>query len=548
MKTLNANPGAAIRALLFLAVLGAAPNQLSASPRALAQDDEASEDDADGNEKEKDADTWFAITNADVYTGTGAVLRGATILAKNGVIDEIGYDLFLPDATETLDAMGMRVYPGLVAMGATSSLSGGGLTSADADDIEHLDPHFGLDDPMRGDEIDAHVSPDHDDDESFGDYDESDSELTATIADVERIEDSFDPFGQALVLALATGITTAEQSGAAVKLKRGEIKGMVVNTDHLAGFGWSVSNPASIRKTREDFAGASQYLREHGAWDELDKDAKKETKEPSKPKNFDAAAYDVLTGKKLARFSADDREDLSGIATFAQRYGFRPVIFGCREGWTVASELGRAGAYALLTPRERSPKSELLVRAGGSSIENAAILHEHGVQVAIRPANTGFGSSMSGITGRDLLSLPVEAAFGVRGGLPEDAAIAAISLVPARLLGAADRIGTLEPGKDLDAIVTDGDLLHYETFVQWAIVSGKVVYDKQDEVYFAHIRPRPEPPQAPEPEATDDGGDDQEPAVDDAGVDEDASDDEEPTADDEATDDDDESEDDRRAA
>ena len=56
------------------------------------------------------------------------------------------------------------------------------------------------------------------------------------------------------------------------------------------------------------------------------------------------------------------------------------VIVGCAEGWTVADELGRAGAYAVVTPRYRRDKSEELVRPGGSSIENAALLHRAGVQ------------------------------------------------------------------------------------------------------------------------------------------------------------------------
>ena len=96
------------------------------------------------------------------------------------------------------------------------------------------------------------------------------------------------------------------------------------------------------------------------------------------------------------------------------------------------------------------------------------------------------------------MALPVEAGFAVRGGLPESAAFAGITIEPARELGVDHRIGTLELGKDADMIITDGDVMHYQTFVQWAVVDGKVVYDKQAELYFAHIRPRPEATLAPE--------------------------------------------------
>ena len=154
----------------------------------------------------------------------------------------------------------------------------------------------------------------------------------------------------------------------------------------------------------------------------------------------------------------------------------------------MAEELGRAGAYAIVTPRTRRDRPETTTHEAGSSIENAAILTRAGVQVALVPANTSI--DMGGISGRDLLSLNLEAGFAIRGGMDEREAIEAITVIPARLLGIDHRVGTLEPGKDADVLITDGDILHYETFVQYTVVEGKLVYDKQEEIFYAHIRPR----------------------------------------------------------
>jgi len=107
------------------------------------------------------------------------------------------------------------------------------------------------------------------------------------------------------------------------------------------------------------------------------------------------------------------------------------------------------------------------------------------------PAQTSI--SLGGLAGRDLMNLPMEAAFAVRGGLPQDPALRAITINAARILGVSDRIGSIEPGKDADLIVCSGDLFDYRTFVEWAVVNGRTVYDKQRASYFAHIRPRPEP-------------------------------------------------------
>ena len=393
------------------------------------------EDEDAEDAEEEEPDEWLAVVGGDVYTGTGAVLRSATVLSKNGRIEQIGYGVDVPEDAEVVDAKNFRVYPGLVAFNSTG--------------------------------------------------------LFGTTSD---FEDSVDPFNSRMTLALAGGITTAGQSQNAVKLKRFDIDDPVVSSGVLASISFSNRNPTGKAEFKKKLRRATEYQREYAEYEELKKEDE-DLKEPSK-KGLDANVQAILQGRKRAFFSVNQRSELLEIARLAQEYDFRPVIQGCLEGWTVADELGRAGAYAIVTPRFRSDKSETLVRDGGSTIENAAILHRSGVQVAVIPNSTGV--DMVGIVGRDIMHLPIEAGFAVRGGLPEDAAFAAITSVPARILGASDRIGTLDVGKDCDLIVTDGDVLHYETFVQWAVVDGKVVYDKEDELFFAHIRPRPESEIAPE--------------------------------------------------
>lgn len=396
-------------------------------------------------EEEEEGEQWFAVCGGDVYTGTGAVLRGTTILAKDGVIEDIGPDVYVPEEATRLDATGLRIYPGLVAVSSYGLLG------------------------------------------SSGDY-----------------EDTVDPFNYRMVLGLAGGLTATSQGGTALKLKRNEIEGVVLREKYLSSQSFSTRNPSSKRGLKEKLAKADEYLRQYRQWEE-DKKQDEELKEPSK-KGVDPGALAILRGEVLAKFTANERTDLLGIARLAQQYGFRPVIEGCMEGWTVAGELGRAGAYAIVTPRTRSAKDERLVHEAGSSIENAAILHAHGVQVAVVPSNKSI--DLGGIVGRDIMHLPIEAGFAVRGGLPEDAALEAITLTPARILGVGHRIGSIEVGKDCDLIVTDGDVLHYESFVQYAVVEGKVSYRKSDELYFAHIRPLPEVEEEPEEEGeaeTDEG-------------------------------------------
>lgn len=424
----------ALVAALLLGVSPAWAQEGEKSGDAKEQSDESK-----GGAKKDEEEKWFAVLNGDIYTGTGEVLRGATLLAKNGKIHSIGYDLYVPPDAKTLDAKGYRLYPGLVAISSQGLLGN-----------------------------------------ASGDF-----------------EDTLDPFNFRMILGLATGITTTGVGSSVVKLKRFSIKGAVINEKLFSSFSWTGNNPRGKGELREKLAAANRYLREYREWQRKVKD-NKDLPEPNK-RGVDNTALAVLQGEQAAKFVANDRDDLLGIARLAQEFGFRPVIEGCQEGWTVADELGRAGVRAIVTPRDRRSKDERAAIAGGASIENAAILHEAGVPVAITPATEGV--DLGGLVGRDIMHLPLEPGFAVRGGLSERAALESITIVPARILGVSHRVGSLEVGKDCDVIVTDGDVLHYKTFVQWAVVDGKVVYDKEKELFFAHIRPRPEAPVPPKVDA-----------------------------------------------
>jgi len=419
-----------MRRLSFLAVVSCAAFPVLAQEGEKTDAPKGDAEESKDEKKKDEEERWFAILNGDVYAGTGEVLRGATLLSKNGKIHSIGYDLYVPPDAKTVDAKGYRLYPGLVAISSQGLLGN-----------------------------------------ASGDF-----------------EDTIDPFSFRMVLGLGTGITTTGAGSGAVKLKRFSVDGAVLNEKIFSTFSWSANNPRGKGELREKLVAASKFLREYREWQRKVKE-EKDLPEPSK-RGVDNNMLGVLQGEQTAKFVANDRDDLLGIARLAQEFGFRPVIEGCQEGWTVADELGRAGVRAIVTPRDRRTKDERQAHDGGASIENAAILHRAGVQVAITPATEGV--DLGGLAGRDILHLPIEPGFAVRGGLSERAALESITIVPARLLGVSHRVGSLEVGKDCDVIVTDGDVLHYKTFVQWAVIDGKVVYDKEKELFYAHIRPRPE--------------------------------------------------------
>lgn len=374
---------------------------------------------------------WFAVVGGDVHTVTDGVIRGGTVLCRDGRIVAVGAAQRLPEGTRTLDARGMHVYPGLVAVNSSGLVRGNGASA----------------------------------------------------------RDSFDPFALNLDLALTGGLTTVQGSDVIVKLTRGSLDGHLLGTRPWRNLSVSPTSPASRRDLRAKFSGAREFLRELRAW-QVEKEIDQAEGEEPKPEGVDEDALALLRGEAIARFNADGTKDLLAICDFLEEFPIQAVIFGGREAWTVAGRLGRTGARLVLTVRDKAWADETVNRPSGWTIENARILHEHGVEFAILPESAGF--STGGILGRDLMNLPLEAAFAIRGGLPQEAALRALTLDAAKILGVEDRIGSIEPGKDADLIICGGDLFHYRTFVEWAVVGGRIVYDKQKAPYFAHIRPRPE--------------------------------------------------------
>ncbi|MBN2265555.1 MAG: amidohydrolase family protein, partial [Candidatus Aminicenantes bacterium] len=101
------------------------------------------------------------------------------------------------------------------------------------------------------------------------------------------------------------------------------------------------------------------------------------------------------------------------------------------------------------------------------SLSNAAQLVEAGVKTAIAAEDAlGLGAQEE---------LALAAALAVRGGLDRETALRAVTLTAAEILGVGARVGSLEPGKDADIVVFDGDPFHYKTRVVRVFIDGREV-------------------------------------------------------------------------
>ena len=380
------------------------------------------------------------ITGGTIHTVSDGVIADGTILVKNGRIHEIGVDLPTPPDAQVLPVDGLQVYPGLVAVDSQ------GLVSSPTDT---------------------------------------------------------DPYAFNMQLALAGGVTTARSGNHILKLTRGTLEGHALAGAPFATIRYTTRDPEGRRNLR----GALERIREFRR--EIRRHAEKQKENP-KLKDLDRkwirglfrTAERLIDREIVAYAEVSEAGDIREVCALAEEFGFDLVLRGAPEAWIDAGAVARSGASVIVTPRQRRDRDDRRNAVSGGSIQNASILHDHGVCLAIFPVGSlfasGGGVSLSGLAGRDMLNLPLEAAFAVRGGLSNEAAIRAITLDAAKILRVDHRIGSIEVGKDADFVITDGDLLHYLTLPQYTIVNGRIAYDQDEAGLLDHIRPGGDPtPQAP---------------------------------------------------
>jgi imidazolonepropionase-like amidohydrolase len=385
------------------------------------------------------AEEITAIRGGDLYTITDGIIKNGMVLIEDGKISGIGQNIEIPKDAKVIDARGKVVMPGLVAVNAELGVIG--------------------------------------------------------YSGIEKIADSLDPFDFSVSLALASGITTAmvstgRPSGnnpiggstAVIKTSHGDLDQMLVKESVVQQV--MISNRDWLRKTtfKQNLQKAQNYLRKLSEYQQAQD--KKKNEEPKKPRGLDEYIQ-LLQQEVPAVIAASTVGDILADLELVDDFDIRLVLTGATEAWIVAEDIAKRDVRVIITPREKQRPNEDISGPSGSTLENAAILKKAGVKFAIIPPSTSFETW--GVVGRDMMALPMEAAFAVSGGLDEQTALEAITITAAEIIGVADRVGSLQVGKDADIIILDGHPFHHKTFVETTLINGKVLYEKSKSIYFAHI-------------------------------------------------------------
>lgn len=201
-----------------------------------------------------------------------------------------------------------------------------------------------------------------------------------------------------------------------------------------------VTRMATAALIRGQLSAAKRYMEDLAEYERT-----KGTDDESSRPDYDAkceALIPLLKREIKAHFHCHRADDLFTALRISEEFSLDCVLIHATEGYLVADELPKNVPCVVGPILGDRCKPEL----SGADIRNAAILTRAGIEVSLctdHPENP-------------IQYLPVMAGLAVRGGMTEAEALAAITILPARIGGIENRVGSLEVGKDADVVLFEG--------------------------------------------------------------------------------------------
>lgn len=175
------------------------------------------------------------------------------------------------------------------------------------------------------------------------------------------------------------------------------------------------------------------------------------------------ALQGVLNGEVPLFVDVDRASDISVLIDVVAEYGVRAIIVGGTEAWMLADELAVADIAVVLAPQDILPGNFDRLNARR---ESAGILAEAGVTIAFADGQSHTHNARN---------ITQSAGNAVAYGLSRDDAMRAITLAPAEIFGVADRVGSIEVGKEADVVIWPADPLELTSYPEQVYIKGNAV-------------------------------------------------------------------------
>jgi len=395
-----------------------------------------------------------AITNTRLVPVTSPPIEHGTIIIKDGKITALGGKVPVPSGANKIDGTGLSVYPGwidaytTVGLNEISSVRGSvdsaeiGAFNPQAQAWIAVNPHSEIVRTTRVNGITTVlVAP-------------SGGRISGTASAVNLFGD------------YPNEMTLLPQAGLILNIPSRDRRAPRGSPEEASQGG--AGRPDRVA---EDLAKLRQYLREAKAYAEM------RSRGGAQSDNALEAMIPVMRGQRPAICPANHFREIRAAIDLAEEFGLKIIISGGADAWKVAGLLKQKDIAVIYTGVESLPRTP--EDPYDAPFTTPAALRKAGVRFAIA---TGGGSGAR--------NLPYHAAIASAYGLEREDALKALTLWPAELLGIADRVGSLEPGKLANLLISKGDPLDVRSEIRYVFIEGKLVplESRNTELYQRFLR------------------------------------------------------------
>lgn len=379
------------------------------------------------------------IKNGTIHVGNGQVLQNSSVLVKNGKIESVGAGIAEDASMKIIDATGKQVYPGLIAAATNIGLreiANGVRGSNDYREIGDINPNV----------------------RSIIAYN-TDSKIINTIRSNGILLGNIVP--QGFLLAGSSSVVQFDAwnwEDAAYKTDAGIhfIMPSLLNRPQGRGQFPRQEPPADpLKEAMGRISSVKSFFAEARAY----------SQQKNTETNLKLEAVKGLFSKKQKLFiHCDLVKEMLIAVDFVKEFGFDVVIVGGSESWQIAGLLRQNNIAVILQQLHSLPTMD--DDDIDQPFKTPSLLQKAGVLFAI---NDDDGNT----TGRNL---PFNAGTAAAYGLTKEEALQAITLNAAKILGIAERTGTIETGKDANIVISEGDILDEKTsIVTHAFIGGRQI-------------------------------------------------------------------------
>jgi len=410
----------------------------------------------------------LALTGGTVHPVTGPEIPNGTVLVEGAKITAVGAGIPVPGGAKVIDCTGKHVYPGFV----------------------HANTILGLQ------EISTIEGSD-------------DSRETGNLNPNQRAEVMYNPDSDFLPVARLNGVTTVltipgggavRGTSALMHLDGWTQEDITVRAPAALHVQWPNMTPIhaffELRSDEEQAKARDEAIKAIGDafddarayWTARDAESGKGVPKHDEDVRWDAMRK-ALKGEIPVAFHCDALNQIRAVLRFCDQQKLTNIILlGGYDSWRVADELKRRNIAVIVAGVLATPNRGY--ESYDEAFTVASKLAKAGVRYCIADEGGGFAAA-------NARNVPYQAAMAEAFGLDHDEALKSVTLYPAQILGAGDKIGSIEVGKLADLQVTDGDPLIIATHCEQVVVNGKVVpMESRQTRLFKKYDERPRGPHA----------------------------------------------------